>query len=590
MYLAAGRHTINVSAVAHNFQGKWGGDISDANKNIIWESRRDARDNNLGYFRDPESSARGIHVRYLGAKPFYYQNALFGPPETAFVCDDVPDKTVLKNGNYDPYEPGFDIKIGKTKPLKVIDPDTKTTETITVNGKMALKQRQRAARGRFINMGIEGSELMLSFSGGGKFVTMENCTFMFPNVAFDPTYNTRVVNYNNQSATASSGNLIISNSVFGHTTETFGKDKLNAVMQQVGDPLWYQKPKSPLFGANATLNSKIKSGPIPVVQNSAFGAQLAANTFVILNNPLPAQVAETNLTFRYATVDSGRYVNVSGANITHTLTFFKANATNTYYDANTGPTSSLELPRTATLNLSTTVQTRDASNVYPHIISNKALLPPTSNTWKISLNIYHNGVFRSELNYETIFINGDFRTPSRSEPFGALDFNSIQLSAQAQTTFARLDRSVVPAVSVLYPGRERFKLHLYRRGSVTGGDRSSEAIVSAGWYYVNTWYKVDITYADDVLSMLVNNEIVAQKDYNALTVPQKFPQHSFRNHNTTRFIVGAPRLYGNYWTSFGYNSWQGYVQYIRSYTGSEQQENQVGVYSGNYRWYLPWQL
>ena len=590
LYLTAGKHTINVSAVAHNFQGKWGGDISDEKKVIIWESRRDARDNNLGYFRDPESSARGIHVRYPGAKPFYYQNALFGPPETVLLGDDIPDKTVLKNGNYNPFEPGFDLKIGQTKNLVIKDPVAKTSETIVVNGKMAQKQRQRAARGKFINMGIEGSELMFTFSGGAKYITMENCTFMFPNVAFDPTYNNRVVHYNNMSATYSSGNLIIKNSVFGHTSATFDKAKLKSTFQQVGDPFWYEKPQLPLFGANATLNPRIKNGPLPVIQNSAFGAQLAANTFVVLNDPLPAQIAETNLNFRYATVDTGRYINVSGANITHTLAFFKANATNTYYDANSGPASSLELPRTGTLNLNTTVMTRDASNVYPHVISNKALLPATSNNWKISLNIYHNGIFRSELNYETIFINGDFRTPSRTEYYGMLANSSIQLSAFSQTTFSRLDRSVVPAVTRLYPGRERFKLQLYRRGSVTGGDRTNETLSSAGWYYVNTWYRVDITYADDVLSMLVNNEIVAQKDYNALTTPQNFPQHSFRNHNTTRFIVGAPRLYGMYWSGFGYNSWQGYIQYIRSYTGSEQQESQVGVYSGNYRWFLPWQL
>lgn len=590
MYLTAGRHTINVSAVAHNFQGKWGGDISDDKKVIIWESRRDARDNNLGYFRDPESSARGIHVRYPGAKPFYYQNALFGPPETVLLGDDIPDRTVLKNGNYDPYEPGFDLKIGRTKNLVIKDPVTKTSETIVVNGKMALKQRQRAARGKFINMGIEGSELMFTFSGGAKYITMENCTFMFPNVAFDPTYNNRVVHYNNMSPTFASGNLMIKNSVFGHTSATFTKANLKAVFQQVGDPFWYQKPQSTLFGANAILNPRIKNSAVPIIQDSAYGAQLAANTFVILNNPLPAEVVETNLNFRYATADSGRYINVSGANITHTLAFFRANATNTYYDANNSPASSLEMPRTNTLVLSTTVQTRDASNVYPHVISNRALLPASANTWKISLNIYHNGPFRSELNFETIFINGDFRTPNRFEPIGMLANNSIQLSAQAQTTFARLDRSVVPAVNRLFPGRNRYKLHLYRRGSTVGGDRSNESLISAGWYDINTWYRVDITYADEVLSMLVNDEIVAQKDFNILTSPQKYPQHGFNTHNTTKLIVGAPRLYGNYWTTFGYNSWQGYIQYIKSYTGSEQQESQVGVYSGNYRWYLPWQL
>jgi hypothetical protein len=88
--------------------------------------------------------------------------------------------------------------------------------------------------------------------------------------------------------------------------------------------------------------------------------------------------------------------------------------------------------------------------------------------------------------------------------------------------------------------------------------------------------------------MKVNGALVAQNDFNRTTANIIDPNSAFSNHNTTRFVLGRPPLYN---LPFGVTAthWVGYINRVRSYVGSPLSQSEVGVYSGAYRWYLPWQ-
>jgi hypothetical protein len=589
IYLTQGPHTINVSAVCHTFQGKWGADIADPAGEIIWMSRNDPRDNNLGYLRHPESTVRGIHVTYPGAKPFYYQNALFGPPETMFQpAEKFVDKSVLNNGNYDPYSGGFDLSIGQQKSVVIRDPVTKTTTTKVVKGKLAVRTIGGAARGKFINVAVEGAELCLKFSGGGAFTTMENCTFMFPNVSTDPTFTPalRIGHFNQPSGTAYSANLVIKNSVFGDTQGRFTRNTIQSMVIGNG-PYWRNKPSSPIFGSNALLDTSVARSHLPIMDNSVFGANLAPNTFVITNTILTPETVRTGFSFRYGTTDSQRVI-TEGTNPAGMSFYSGATTRRDFYTPRASTSGSAFFPSIGSTFYSITQQR--AGTTYPYAVANSGLLPSTSENWRINLMVYHDGVFGGQFQYENIFINGDYKGigEDRFFPSGTLYPGSIQLYARSENTFIRTTGSGVNRVVTTYPGNQRFKLFITRVGHPTQGARSTFLLQSSGWYYINEWHEIDISYFNNVLAMKVNGALVAQNDFNRTTANITDPTAVFSNHNTTRFILGRPPLY-NIPGGLSVRHWSGYINRVRSFVGSPLSQSEVGVYSGAYRWYLPWQ-
>lgn len=572
-------HTLYTSAYNFNYQGVFGFDVTDKNNNVIFESRNLPRDHNLGLMLHPESSVRGIHVRYDAAKAFYYQHALFnshsvGPGPRTWI---PPKRT--KGGKYDPKGPGAKGMYPSMVTLKKKDPATGTTVTVTEQGLKSLDLKSQLY-GKFINVGIEGVELTLKSAGGGGPILMDRCTFRFANTSYFPTYNINVTGVMDIGPSANQGNLYIKNSVFGGPdANSLPRSKFQSNYITIGAE-WWKKPKWPKFAFKPDLNQRV-----PVIRKTFFGANIAANTFTIVNSPIPPGFTIAGLTFKVGRNPSERYVNDASAVRTLIPAILKGATTVGFRDANanvllhgTASTGSGSLYFPPTTDTLTPTQQLALLSGYPYVVTNSSLQNNTGN-WKISLHLYHLGPFLGTLRYETIFISGRYVPPGKGIVFGDLLPGSWQLSARSYA--APLPVSAKNPVFV--PATSRFQLELYRKGTPQSGDRAKFSLIG-GDFRPNTWYKVDIEFNNSVVGLYVNNALIKETEYSDDII--KYPNQDYSLNSQYLFYLGKPPLYGQFWSPFRTRSWTGYIQYVRTFSGEDLTNNDVGVYSGAYKWVL----
>ena len=559
-------HTLYTSAYNFNYQGVFGFDVSDKNNIVIFESRNLPRDHNLGLMQHPESSVRGIHIRYDSAKAFYYQHSLFnshsiGPGPKTWIS---PKRT--KGGKYDPLGPGASGMFPAMVTKKIKDPVTKTVATVTEQGLKSMDLKSQLY-GKYINLGIEGVELNLRSAGGGGPMLMDRCTFRFPNVSSFPTYNINVTGVSDIGPSSNQSNLYIKHSVFGGPdANSLPRVKFRSNYIAFGDK-WWTKPIWPKFGYGPALNQRV-----PVMSRTFFGANIAANTMSILSSPIPPGQNVVDLTFKVGRSPSQRYVNAPGVSRPLIPALLKGATTSDFRNS----TANVSLHGTTGLGFGSLYFKPTADNLtptqelglltgYPYVVTNSAI-ENNVNNWKISLYLYHLGNFAGTLRYETIFISGRYFPPDRSRINGDLAPGSWQLSA----------KSLGSAVN-------KFQLELYRKGTPQTGERASLGL-TGGNFNINTWYKVDVIYNYNVVSLLVNNMLVKEKEYGDDII--KFPDYDYKYNNQYLFYLGKPPLYRQFFSPLRTRSWTGYIQYVKTYSGEDLTNSDIGVYSGTYKWVL----
>jgi hypothetical protein len=620
IYLANGQHTINVSAITQNRQGIWGGDIMTANGQIIWESRRDARDNSINNLRHPDSSVRGIHIRYAGSKPLYFQNALVNAVDygSSAKMRYFPANT-LSNVNYNPFEVEFTIKQGATKTVIVPDainpdPDLKNRRRIIYQGRY--REIQDIMRGYFLNVGIEGTKLNLN-QGGGKITTFENCTFLYPNVTYLGTeyLSAPVTNLTGSGGTQGTGRLLIKRSIFGDTQRRLTKSMFQSSHTAYGNKWWLYR-KYPLFVANLDV-AAVRNTSRVVMNDVIFNAQVQANSFVVINNNIPAQLTEVAITFKYGSIPTQRYTIAPGANLTPSLLFY-GNVVTTASPEFTN-TVSIYLPwngykTSAQEQTSTIVQLPDipagnllveagdefllensdpliyvysvpagVGNVYPRI-ETTGLLPAKSSYWSIKLSMYRNEPFQRVAPgaYESIWFHGNY-LPKGTK--GVVSIGKILPNSLALLAYPISNRTVtISGVRSTLPGQNYFKLLLWRWGTIAG-ETVTLTLTPQNIFDLNTWYDVEVDYADGLLKLIVNNETIAESDQNNVFPLKPAAAFNLDNNNTAKFILGKPPLL-DYYSSYTTSSWRGYIRSLEVKSGADVQVSQAGVYNGTYRWFL----
>ena len=582
-YLANGAHTLNVSVVNHDYQGIYGWEVINDAGQVVFESRRDTRDNNIQHFLHPNSSIRGVHIYIPAAKPNFWQNALFSQPDLGFFP--LPLVYDIKGNKYDPTDISYGLKKGTSRTVKTKDPETKEIITTVYNSKQG--DTTTLNKGTWYNVGISGLEYVSRFSGGGVNVNIFYSTMNFNSVGTWPDYNVPSSGRMEPWGTAGSGKITFKYCIFGGpTANSLNKITLKSLYDNVMQLNYWKYPKSPVYGVLGG-----GGGLLPRINFSAVGANLIANTLVTTNLSFGNVFKTVGLTFQASRNPTRRYVNDTGANVIVIPALLKgAVAVSNFYDSN----SNVILHGTSTLGtgsvylrprpnkLSVTDQL-SLFNGYPYILIPQSGLPSSNGRyWKISLHIFHEGPFLGEEHTETIFISGDYKGPGQRTPFGELFDRSMQLIARSYKT-PRVFRAAAPAVEPR-PGVERFKLELVRKGSGVSG-RYGTIELSGGDLEINRWYKIDVDYADGLLSLFVNNYPVAEYESNNQTI--NYPTYDLTHNNNSRLYIGRPPLYGAFWDRrFPNRSWAGYVQYVRVFNGPSYDPSLMGVYAGRYKWVL----
>ena len=564
IYLTTGTHTINVSAVAHRFQNAFGFDITSPTNKIILESRRDARDNNLGFFKHPNSSVRGVHVTYSGAKLFYYQNSLLSSPPGS-VLKFVDPVDTMKN-KYDPFDPAYTIVKGTSKNISVGTGSSKTTKSVA--GKLR-KPTSTVTYGNYYNVGVEGLEFALNLKDSKQQIDMTNCTFRYVNIGYDPKANANVTSTTSLAAGSSSGYTLIKNSVFG----------LSAAQMRSVFTGSYSKTTVP---RNYVYKNTKENSSVTAIYNPILSAIIAANTLVTTSVNFPPLTSFTGLNFSLTPKVS---TNVAG--VTRTLT-------PVYYNgATTGSVPLNPLGNTAGLVIPVS-EYRDTAvpTPFPYLDLGNTILPAEMEYWSISFYMYHNGVMPGiSLNYpETIMIIGNF-APATGGTFKP----SVVTPNTWELTIVTYPLSFLPNSNI--SSRTRFGLNLRRMGTPWGGPTGKYLLTSKDPnnpktllntdLSINTWYKVDISFEKFLLKMSVNNVVVAEDDFADYIKKYRvlpYPEHDFKYTNQGSTWLGTPVTYSSPFRRIKQRSFTGYIQNIRTTTGTSIKFNDYGVYSGRYKW------
>jgi hypothetical protein len=155
--------------------------------------------------------------------------------------------------------------------------------------------------------------------------------------------------------------------------------------------------------------------------------------------------------------------------------------------------------------------------------------------------------------------------------------------------------SILPNSSI--SSRTRFGLNLRRMGTPWGGPTGKYLLTSKDPnnpktllntdLSINTWYKVDISFEKFLLKMSVNNVVVAEDDFADYIKKYRvlpYPEHDFKYTNQGSTWLGTPVTYSSPFRRIKQRSFTGYIQNIRTTTGTSIKFNDYGVYSGRYKW------
>jgi hypothetical protein len=578
MNLEPGVHTLYTSAISFNRQNAIGWEILDPAGKIIFESRKDARDNNLGFLKHPSSSVRGFQITYSSSKTEAYQNALFGGPYTGLT----PQKFILpqdiKGNQYDPKDLKFTVKRDTQKTIRTILPD-KTVESTVITGNLALLSNYEY--GTYYNCGFEGTQFVIQNKKAATYARLINCTFRYPPGALGrmkvldkvkPAVSNTVVTYTGIGPGTSSGNLTITNGVFGLNKQ----DLDNAVRDPIQLNFFKKKPVS--------FQQPVANGgySFPLIDDGVFGACIAANTFVITNDPLPALAVESLLTFS----EFGTTINTNpGSTAKQPTNFTLANGavTTSVVPTNVAATGSLLLPNTY------------PSVQYPTVNMQKSLLPAEADQWSLSFDMNHPEPLISTLTtFEQVLYLGDYEGRSRKYYYGRGLPNSLQITIRSAGI--KVDRPTANPPVLYGNPRTYYYLRIFRRGSPWNGEFATlDLSPPAGLEYqlrTDTWYNIKLDWNGSRFAVFFDGVQVQSLDFlNERTwnpVP-KYPEFDLKYNNQARTVIGKIQdfplnsLSGG---SLGHSNFRGYITNIRTTSGSPTQETQAGVYAGSYKWVL----
>lgn len=559
--LAAGVHTINVSAIAHRYQNSFGFDMIDNKNKIVLESRRDARDNNLGYFRHPNSSVRGVHVIYTAAKLFHYQNALFSTPKRNLRNSYIGQRETQKN-KYDPFAPEYRIKRGATRTIAVGKGASRTTTTVTG------KQTQEGSfhYGNYYNVGVEGIDFSIIHKEEGEKIRMEYCTFRYPKVGFDPAANS---NASTSVGYFGSGNTLISNSVFGTN-----RDDMKSVFTRPYNRL--TAPKDYNFKEVKDKEGKSLGTKIPSLINPIFNAVIQANTLTVTSVSLPPLTKITGVRFNSTAQTS---TNLAGYTRPANPQYTNGATTGTNILNPTGTNYSLILPSKPFGNVSDT---------FAGVNLNTAIIP-NSDFWKLSFYLYHNGnMAGTTIGWpEMLFFIGGYVPVSLKNYLAAKTLpNSWEIIIKPAFG-ATLTKPGIGLVST----RQYFGLELRRMGTPWKGPNDKYRLASNLLYFaVNTWYKIDIVFEKYFLRVLANNVLVMDDDFSSYTSrlgkTLPFPANGFNFTDQSSSWVGVPNNHYSKFSSLATRNFSGYMQDIITTSGTDVSVGNLGVYAGKYKWIL----
>ena len=574
--LTAGAHTLFTSAIATSRQQAIGWEVLDPAGKIIFESRKDARDNNLSYLRHPNSTVRGFHILYSGAKAEYHQNALFGGPYVGLAPQKWIEPRNIKGNQYNPYDPKFTVQTGQVRVVRKTLPD-KTVETTNIIGNLSLLNPFEF--GTWINCGIEGTNLVFMNKNGAMYTQMQNCTFRYPvggigrGTVLDkvkPAISNSISSYAGSGAGAYTGNLVINNSVLGVSIDDVDNNAQAPIY------LNYFK-KRPAHKRGAETRSYV----FPVIDNSVYSACIQANTFIITNNVLPALSTESLITFS----EFGTTVNTNAGSTNKQPTSWTL--------ANGAVTASL-VPSAASTGSLYMPNVQPSTN-WPTVTLNKNLLPDDTDFWSISFDMYHAGpVSSTVLAFENLLILGDYQPRDRKYYLGRILPNTWQFVVTHAGV--KVDRPTANPPVIWGDPKTYYKLRILRRSSPWDGEAYNIDVSAPNelryQFRTDTWYNVKLAWDGKKIAVYYDGVLVNSNDFyseRSTRSPAKYPQFGFRYNNQARTVIGKiPDLPLNSMAQGGFthSNFKGYIANLRTTTGSEVQENQVGVYTGTYKWVL----
>jgi hypothetical protein len=123
------------------------------------------------------------------------------------------------------------------------------------------------------------------------------------------------------------------------------------------------------------------------------------------------------------------------------------------------------------------------------------------------------------------------------------------------------------------PGQNYFKLLLWRWGTIAG-ETVTLTLTPQNIFDLNTWYDVEVDYADGLLKLIVNNETIAESDQNNVFPLKPAAAFNLDNNNTAKFILGKPPLL-DYYSSYTTSSWRGYIRSLEVKSGADVQQRNL---------------